>query len=63
MDRFTPGLLERYGVRAIIGKGGLLDASVRAMPQFGGCCFAIVGGAAALETTQIDASEDVIGKT
>ena len=59
MDRFTPGLLERYGVRAIIGKGGLLDGSVRAMQQFGGCYFAIVGGAAALETTQIDAIEDV----
>src|SRR5215510_1873584 len=24
MDRFAPGLLETYGVRAIVGKGGLL---------------------------------------
>jgi L(+)-tartrate dehydratase beta subunit len=59
MERFTRGLLESYGVRAIIGKGGLLDESVRAMQQFGGCYFAIVGGAAALETTQIEAIEDV----
>jgi L(+)-tartrate dehydratase beta subunit len=59
MDRFTPGLLERYGVRAIIGKGGLLDESVRAMQRFGGCYLAIVGGAAALETTQIVAIEEV----
>jgi L(+)-tartrate dehydratase beta subunit len=59
MERFTPGLLGRYGVRAIIGKGGLLDESVRAMGQFGGCYLAIVGGAAALETTQIEAIEDV----
>jgi L(+)-tartrate dehydratase beta subunit len=59
MDRFTPGLMQRYGVRAIIGKGGLLDASVRAMAQFGGCYLAIVGGAAALETTQIDEIEEV----
>ena len=59
MDRFTPGLLERYGVRAIIGKGGLLEQSVHAMQQFGACYLAIVGGAAALETTQIDAIEDV----
>ena len=59
MDRFTPGLLEHYGVRAIIGKGGLLDESVHAMRKFGGCYLAIVGGAAALETTQIDAIEEV----
>jgi L(+)-tartrate dehydratase beta subunit len=59
MDRFTPGLLERYGVRAIIGKGGLLEDSVRAMQQFGACYLAIVGGAAALETTQIEAIEEV----
>lgn len=59
MERFTSGLLERYGVRAIIGKGGLLDESVRAMEQYGGCYFAITGGAAALETTQIEAIEDV----
>jgi len=59
MDRFTPGLLERYGVRAIIGKGGLLEGSVRAMQRFGACYLAIVGGAAALETTQIEAIEEV----
>jgi L(+)-tartrate dehydratase beta subunit len=59
MDRFTPGLMQRYGVRAIIGKGGLLEGSVRAMSQFGGCYLAIVGGAAALETTQINEIEDV----
>jgi L(+)-tartrate dehydratase beta subunit len=59
MDRFTPGLLEKYGARAIIGKGGLLDGSVRAMQRFGGCYLAIVGGAAALETTQIEAIEEV----
>jgi L(+)-tartrate dehydratase beta subunit len=59
MDRFTPDLMQRYGVRAIIGKGGLLQRSVSAMAQWGGCYLAIVGGAAALETTQIDAIEEV----
>ncbi len=59
MDRFTPGLLRDYGVRAIIGKGGLLEGSVRAMEEIGGCYLAIVGGAAALETAQIEAIEDV----
>lgn len=59
MDRFVPGLLERYQVRAIVGKGGLLQASVEALQTLGGVYLAIVGGAAALETTQIEAIEDV----
>lgn len=59
MDRFTPPLIERYGVRAIIGKGGLLEGSVRAMERLGACYLAIVGGAAALETTQIEGIEEV----
>jgi L(+)-tartrate dehydratase beta subunit len=59
MDRFVPGLLERYQVRAIVGKGGLLQASVEALQKFGGVYLAIVGGAAALETTQIEAIEGV----
>jgi len=54
MDRFVPGLVEQYGVRAIIGKGGLLDDSVAAMQRVGSAFFAIVGGAAALETMQIE---------
>ena len=53
MDRFTPGLMEKYGVRAIIGKGGQYQASLEAMKKFGGVYLAIVGGAAALETNQI----------
>ena len=59
MDRFVPGLLETYGVRAIVGKGGLLEGSVAAMQRFGGVYLAIVGGAAALETMQIEEIEDV----
>lgn len=59
MERFTPGLIARYGVRGIIGKGGLGEGSARAMQRFGACYLAIVGGAAALETTQIEAIEDV----
>ncbi len=53
MDRFTPGLMEKYGVRAIIGKGGQYQGSLEAMKKFGGCYLAIVGGAAAVETKQI----------
>jgi L(+)-tartrate dehydratase beta subunit len=59
MERFTPPLIERYGVRAVIGKGGLLQGSVDAMHRTGACYLAIVGGAAALETTQIEALQAV----
>lgn len=59
MERFTPLLIEKYGVRAIVGKAGLLEGSLEAMKRFGACYLAIVGGAAALETTQIEEVEEV----
>lgn len=59
MERFTPPLIEKYGVRAVVGKAGLLEGSLEAMKQFGACYLAIVGGAAALETTQIEEVEEV----
>ena len=59
MERFTRPLMERRGVRLIIGKGGLLAESSQAFAALGGAYLAIVGGAAALETTWIEAIEDV----
>jgi len=59
MDRFTRPLLARYGVRGIIGKGGLSAESLAAFQELGGAYLAITGGAAALETTQIEAIEAV----
>ena len=59
MERFTRPLMEREGVRIVIGKGGLGDASRAAFQELGGAYLAIVGGAAALETTWIEAIEDV----
>jgi L(+)-tartrate dehydratase beta subunit len=59
MERFTPPLIEKYGVRAVVGKAGLLEGSLEAMKKFGACYLAIVGGAAALETTQIEEVEEV----
>ena len=59
MERFTQPLLERCGVRIVIGKGGLGAASLAAFEKFGGAYLAIVGGTAALETTWIEAIEDV----
>lgn len=59
MERFTRPLMEQYGVRIIIGKGGLLAASQQAFADLGGVYLAIIGGAAALETTWIEAIEEV----
>ena len=59
MDRFTPELIARYGVRAIIGKAGLYQKSLDAMKQYGAVYLAIVGGSAALETLQIEEVEAV----
>jgi L(+)-tartrate dehydratase beta subunit len=59
MERFSPLLIQQYGVRIIIGKAGLLEGSLEAMKSFGACYLAIVGGAAALETTQISEVEEV----
>ena len=59
MERFTRPLMEQLGVRIIIGKGGLLAASAAAFSEIGGVYLAIVGGTAALETTWIEAIEDV----
>jgi L(+)-tartrate dehydratase beta subunit len=59
MDRFVPRLLRECGVRAVIGKGGVLQGSIDAMKDFGAVYLAIVGGAAALETMQIEEIEQV----
>lgn len=59
MERFTRPLMGQYGVRMIIGKGGLRDGSAAAFRELGGVYLAIVGGTAALETTWIEAIEDV----
>jgi L(+)-tartrate dehydratase beta subunit len=59
MERFTRPLLAELGVRLVIGKGGLGSASASAFAELGGAYLAIIGGTAALETTWIEAIEDV----
>lgn len=59
MERFTRPLMRDCGVRLIIGKGGLGAESQSAFAALGGAYLAIIGGAAALETTWIEAIEDV----
>jgi L(+)-tartrate dehydratase beta subunit len=59
MERFTAPLMEQYGVRLIIGKGGLRKDSLDAFQKRGGAYLAVIGGTAALETTWVEAIEDV----
>jgi L(+)-tartrate dehydratase beta subunit len=59
MERFTAPLMRQYGVRLILGKGGLLAESAAAFAELGGAYLAVTGGAAALQTTWIEAIEDV----
>jgi L(+)-tartrate dehydratase beta subunit len=59
MERFTRPLMQQCGVRLVIGKGGLRDDSLKAFQEMGGAYLAIIGGTAALETTWIEAIEDV----
>ncbi|MGC2519994.1 MAG: fumarate hydratase C-terminal domain-containing protein [Burkholderiales bacterium] len=59
MERFTRPLMREYGVRIIIGKGGLGQESQKAFAELGGAYLAVIGGTAALETTWIEAIEDV----
>ena len=59
MERFTRDLMQREGVRLIVGKGGMHEGSLAAFRELGGAYLAIVGGAAALETSWIEAIEDV----
>ncbi|MER1940378.1 FumA C-terminus/TtdB family hydratase beta subunit [Castellaniella sp. FW104-16D08] len=59
MERFTQPLLKETGVRMVIGKGGMREGSQAAFQEFGGVYLVISGGVAALETTWIEAIEDV----
>src|SRR3989440_7632778 len=57
MNRFYPGLIKEYGVRAMVGKAGFLQATVDKMKEYGGVYLAIVVGAAEMATTQTEGIE------
>src|SRR5205085_6032335 len=59
MDRFTEGLLRTYGVRALLGKGGLSEQSAQLMATYGAVYLSVTGGAAASETLQLEEIEAV----
>ena len=57
MSRFTRGCLEQLGARAIMGKAGLKEDARPVLQELGGVYFSLVGGAASIETVQIEAIE------
>jgi L(+)-tartrate dehydratase beta subunit len=59
MERFTKPLMQREGVRLIVGKGGMGQDTLDAFRELGGAYLAVVGGAAALETTWITSIDEV----
>lgn len=56
MDKYTPALLAQ-GLRGMIGKGRRSESVIEAMKQHGAVYFAAVGGAGALLSQCITASE------
>lgn len=52
-------VLRRYGVRAIIGKGGMGDATRRALAECGAVYLSAVGGAAQVLAASVQRVEDV----
>jgi L(+)-tartrate dehydratase beta subunit len=59
MERFTRPLMEREGVRLLVGKGGMGRETLAAFGDLGGAYLAVIGGAAALQTTWVEAIEDI----
>lgn len=52
-ELYTPGVIERYKVRVIIGKGGMGEATRLACKKYGCVYLQAVGGAAALLTDSV----------
>lgn len=59
MDSFTPALLAKTGLKGMIGKGNRSKEVIEAMKQLGVVYFAATGGAGALLSKCITASEVV----
>jgi L(+)-tartrate dehydratase beta subunit len=59
MERFTRPLMTRQGVRIIVGKGGMGQGTLDCFRELGGAYLAVVGGAAALQSTWIESIEEV----
>jgi fumarate hydratase subunit beta len=59
MNTLEPEFIEKFGVRAIIGKGGMSKPTVDAMKEFGCVYLAFTGGAAILAARGIKSVQGV----
>jgi fumarate hydratase subunit beta len=53
MDSMEPEFIEQFGIRAVIGKGGMSQRTVEAMAKHGCVYLAFTGGAAVLAAQRI----------
>lgn len=53
MEMYEPRVIERYGVRAVMGKGGMGEATANALQETGGVYLAAPSGAGALLAKRI----------
>lgn len=60
MDRFTQGCINQLGGAGIIGKGGLSNNSSAILVKETAVYLSITGGAASLQTLQIEEIEEII---
>jgi fumarate hydratase subunit beta len=59
MNSLEPEFIEKFGVKAIVGKGGMSKPTLNAMKKFGCVYLAITGGAALLAAKGIRNVKDV----
>ncbi len=59
MEIFEDKVIENYGIRVIIGKGGMGEKTTEAMKEYGAVYGAFVGGAAVLAAKAIKEVKDV----
>ena len=53
LSMYAPEIIKKYRIKAIIGKGGMDENTLRAMKEFGCVYLAATGGAGALIATKI----------
>jgi len=53
MEEFEEKIMEKYGVKAVIGKGGMKEKTLKALQKFGAVYLLAVGGTAALLAEKI----------
>ncbi|MFQ6127464.1 MAG: FumA C-terminus/TtdB family hydratase beta subunit [Thermoplasmata archaeon] len=59
MNSLEPDFIEKFGIRGVIGKGGMSAPTVEAMEKFGCVYYTITGGAAVLIAKGVEEVLDV----